>query len=1066
MTASHGKSAVFGLLLIWVLFAAAYAPTSSFQQDNSTFVLLGNVSGPIDSLNVMDGITLNFTAQEAELGLKTVEFFIGQDNSTGITSGTTKSWPFSIELPEDNITVDSAIIEISMKPSAVSITAGSVSIDGANSTAVPLLQSTGPMARLLYRYNATDALANFTRGANSATLRVSVTGPTLYQENTKLILTYRYNRNSGTQLKTVRFFAGSDGTGKPIGSKTTSNFRLNLPEASPSVKSAWIENMASVPATGTATSTYNITIDDNYHLGGLTHANIAGTQDLLILYNATPFYLLGQGWSNSYTLAMWSAQGHQLNLWWAEAVLTYAYNQTATNQTAQRTASYFAGANTTLITAGSRTNFTFNINIPEDAPAVESVWFRVTGVSSAANNFTVNVNGSGAQDFQYNWSTETDGVATMLVNGTGDLAGLVQGNNNLTLGVKNSASTASVLSAEAILTYNYSASSRTQQGSVQYHVYQSFSESNTANLVKTGNFSVRMPATSFNVTSAYLQTDPLISNTGATLTGATTTGYGTWLNGTGSSFSVATTDENLNARTLLNATKVYGSEAIMAGTSSSWGANLVLTQENNFAHSAKFRMTYAHRITSGIEVLHNSTPVSNSSAISSVGATVRFMSDAPVVWNLSIYNWQLGNWTSCNSSLVPANSYNLWSCAVSVGPLDYISADNRIKINISSRNDTLAANLFEDYVNFEVQTVAVPTPSPTAVPVSAGGGAGAGGGGQFQTDGKETLAIRATPAGETARITVLKRASLGVTEILVDAKQDIPDGAEIATERLADRPAEVPLPPVGPEEGKPYAYLGIELSGVGSGSVSRALISFTVEKQWLAEGKYSYVSMMRWLPLENRWAALPTRMTSEDEQYVHYDAESPGLSIFAIVGLSAPLATPTPSRTPTARVTPTIAETPMPSAEPTENATRVNVTEVLGNVTAGVGEKVEELGRQVNPVGLAITIVLLSALLWLAVGSALPVKTMPRHLAAGALVGLLMLWLVAFRPALPIKSLVAGLVISSIAVAYIVLARTGGADGRKPPGGEKFTSMAEEEEEEKRLVKHHHPPRELWKWFT
>ncbi len=776
------------LLLLWALFAAAYAPTSSLRQDNSTFVLLGNVSGPIDSLNVMDGITLNFTAQEAELGLKTVEFFIGQDNSTGITSGTTKSWPFSISLPEDNITVDSAIIEISMKPSADDITAGSVNVDGTNSTAVPLLQSTGPLTRLLYRYNATDALTNFTRGENSATLRVSVTGPVLYQENAKLILTYRYNRNSETQLKTVRFFAGSDGTRKPIGSKTTSNFRLNLPEASPSVKSAWIENMASVPATGTATSTYNITIDDNYHLGGLTHMNVAtaigGTQDILVLYNATPFYLLGQGWSNNYTLAMWSAQGHALTLWWAETVLTYAYNQTATNQTAQRTVSYIAGANTTLITAGSRTNFTFNINIPEDAPAMESVWFRITSVSSAANNFTVNVNGTGAQDFQYDWSTKTNGITTMLVNGTGYLAGLVKGDNNLTLGVKNTASTASVLSAEAILTYNYSASSRTQQGSVQYMVYQSFSEANTANLVKTGNFSIRMPATSINVTSAYLQTDPVISNTGATLAGAASTGYGTWLNGSGSSFSVATTDENLNVRTLLNATKVYGSESIMAGKTSSWGANFVLTQENNFAHSSKFKMTYAHRITSGIEVLHNSTPVSNSSAISSVGATVRFMSDSPAVWNLSIYNWQQGNWTSCNSSLVPANSWNLWSCAVTVEPSIYISADNRIKINITSRNDTLAANLLEDYVNFEVQTVAVPTPAPTAVPVIAGGG-GAGSGGQFQTGGKEIQSIGATPAGETARITVLKRASLGVTEILVEAKKDIPDGAKMTMERLA-----------------------------------------------------------------------------------------------------------------------------------------------------------------------------------------------------------------------------------------------------------------------------------------
>ncbi len=247
--------------------------------------------------------------------------------------------------------------------------------------------------------------------------------------------------------------------------------------------------------------------------------------------------------------------------------------------------------------------------------------------------------------------------------------------------------------------------------------------------------------------------------------------------------------------------------------------------------------------------------------------------------------------------------------------------------------------------------------------------------------------------------------------------------------------------------------------------MSKALISFTVEKQWLAAGNYSSVSLMRWLPLENGWVALPTRMTSEDEQYDHYEAESPGLSIFAIAGLTVapPKATPAPTRTPAVtRTLPakTPASTPEPTAVITPNVT-MNITEALGNVTGAVSggrEKIEAFGRQVNPAGLAITAVLLSALLWLAISSALPVEKMGRHLAIGALVILLMLWLVAFRPALPIKALVAGLVLSSIAVAYIMMARTGGG-GKVPTAARKFTVMTENEEE-KGLVKHHHLPPE------
>lgn len=1121
------------LLLLSLFVTRTYAP--SYQQDNSSFVVFGNASGSPSDLDTLDGVSWNVTtSSDTELGLKTVEFFIGQDNSTGIPSGTTKIWNSSIFLPEDSIAVDSAIIEVSMKPSAATITAGSVSIDGGNSTAIPLMQATGPLFRMLYRYNATLALANFTNGTNSFTMSVGVTGPIIYQENAKLILTYRYNRNSETQLRTVKFFAGADRTSKAVGSDTTSKFRVNLPEVSPSVKSAWIENAASIPAAVAAVSTYNLSIDDNYHLGGLTHANVLGTYDILVFYNATPFYSLGQGWSPEYTLKMRSSMSNNLNLWGAEAVLTYAYNATAIAAlTAQKTVSYLAGANTTLITSGSVTNFTFSIRIPEDDPKLESVWFRVTSDTGAAsNNFTININGTWAQDFLYSWTSETNGITPMLANGTDALRGLRQGDNPLTLSVRNSASTASALSAEAIVTYNYSASSRTQQESVQYMAYQSFSEANTANLLKTGNFSVTMPATSMNVTSAYLQTDPVISNTGLTLAGATFTDYGTWLNGTGSSFSVATTDENLNVRTLMNATKVYDSESIMAGKTSSWGTNLRVIDENNYVHSAKFKLTYTYDRKSRIETMHNSTQVV-SGPLYSVNATIRFMSSDASSWNLSIYNWVQQNWTGCNSTVAHAGVWNTWNCNITQAghnTADYVSADKIVRIDMNTTNPALAGRLLVDYLRFDLTpdiaprpqitlpenttygttslklnysvfdenlenvwflynganttltgnttfaalgdqrstlflfandtvgnvnvtnvTFTVSIPVPTATPTAAPPVAGGGGGGIFAT-ATESHTLGQIPAGSTADVAILKQTSLMLDKITIEAKKDIPGGAKMDLDKLDELPAAVTSPP----QGAVYAQFLITLSNAEPESIAKATIGFFVEKSWIANGGHASVVLNRWLPLESRWAPLPTKKTHENGTQVYYSAESPGFSIFAITGVA--VSTPVPTKTKTPTQTPGVIVVPTSTAtSQSPNVTTINTPGAITDVAKKAVDMGAALGKQVNPVGITITVVLLASLLWLAMTSALPHGKIYRHIIMGMLVGGSMLWLLAFVPKLPAKSLIAGLAISLLILAYILLA----SNREKPGKPEKAIVVPVSVESEKDFVKHY-PAHRRW----
>ncbi len=359
-----------------------------------------------------------------------------------------------------------------------------------------------------------------------------------------------------------------------------------------------------------------------------------------------------------------------------------------------------------------------------------------------------------------------------------------------------------------------------------------------------------------------------------------------------------------------------------------------------------------------------------------------------------------GNWNILNSSVPDGLRSALFHC-----------------------NDTAGNFNSSAMVYFTVSTATTPTPTPTSAPTAiASGGGGGGGGGTSVMGGIETYQIGTLPAGGTAKFTIQKQASLGVTEVTIDAKKAIMDGAKITIERFDGRPSAISS---DPETGAAYGYIGISLSNNANESVSKAVIGFRVEKSWISNGNYSGVGLYRWHV--GGWHELPTRLVAEDETYNYYNAETPGLSFFAVTGIisARPKATPTPALS--VRM-PTKTPAPKPTEEPrqiTTPNTAINVTRVLTNVTKAAREYIKTVEQKVNPAGLAITVVLLSSLLWLAINSALPPSKIYQHLAVGMVMGGVMLWLLAFRPAVPIKSLIAAGALSIIVIAYIILARGG-----------------------------------------
>lgn len=76
-------------------------------------------------------------------------------------------------------------------------------------------------------------------------------------------------------------------------------------------------------------------------------------------------------------------------------------------------------------------------------------------------------------------------------------------------------------------------------------------------------------------------------------------------------------------------------------------------------------------------------------------------------------------------------------------------------------------------------------------------------------------------------------------------------------------------------------------------------IPFKVEKSWLKTNNISESDVSYKKLISGNWVELPIHKTSEDSEYVYYEAVTPGFSTFAITGKSQPTPTPSPEPSPT-----------------------------------------------------------------------------------------------------------------------------------------------------------------------
>ena len=142
--------------------------------------------------------------------------------------------------------------------------------------------------------------------------------------------------------------------------------------------------------------------------------------------------------------------------------------------------------------------------------------------------------------------------------------------------------------------------------------------------------------------------------------------------------------------------------------------------------------------------------------------------------------------------------------------------------------------------------------------------------------GKATIDIEKTP--------------VGISRIEIEVKNRV-SSVSIIINKLENKPLKVPDP-----VGNVYQYLSIVKSNIKDEDISKVRIRFQVEKSWMEDNNIdpSKVYLLRFS--NNQWRKLPTTKVNEDKTYTYYEAESPGLSYFAIAGeeiISLPPSCPT-----------------------------------------------------------------------------------------------------------------------------------------------------------------------------
>lgn len=164
------------------------------------------------------------------------------------------------------------------------------------------------------------------------------------------------------------------------------------------------------------------------------------------------------------------------------------------------------------------------------------------------------------------------------------------------------------------------------------------------------------------------------------------------------------------------------------------------------------------------------------------------------------------------------------------------------------------------------------------------------------TDGTTTVpplsendTVEFIEAGQTGNFTYKK---LPITDMEVKVKNNVSDVTITVTKKTT-----IPTSIAASAPGIVYSFLDIEKQNIEDDDIKSVKIKFEVEFSWVDDEEIDEDTIALYRYHDDKWTKLTTSELERDSDYIYFEAESPGLSIFAISGMGIVVTTTTVTTT-------------------------------------------------------------------------------------------------------------------------------------------------------------------------
>ncbi|NIO23048.1 MAG: PGF-pre-PGF domain-containing protein [Candidatus Aenigmarchaeota archaeon] len=141
-----------------------------------------------------------------------------------------------------------------------------------------------------------------------------------------------------------------------------------------------------------------------------------------------------------------------------------------------------------------------------------------------------------------------------------------------------------------------------------------------------------------------------------------------------------------------------------------------------------------------------------------------------------------------------------------------------------------------------------------------------------------TKKINEIVPGEMANITV-ENNETGVKEIYIEVKNPVKE-IDVNIVKFPQKPAQV----FHEVAENVYEYLELSMTNVTDENIEKATVGFRVNKTWIAKNNINKTTVKLNRYFNGTWYEMPTIPSGESPEFVYYESDVPGFSIFAITG--------------------------------------------------------------------------------------------------------------------------------------------------------------------------------------